>query len=50
MDSDEFETYKTTEDELTLYYISCMVETLLEQLLWLKVVVEEALKREEEKR
>ena len=48
MDSDELATYEPTEEDLALYYISYMVDTLLEQIQWLKAVIEEELDREAE--
>ena len=46
MDPDELATYEPTEEELALVYMSSMADTLLEQIRWLKEVIEAELDRE----
>ena len=42
---DEYITFEPTEEELTLYYLSDMLDTLIEQMMWLREVVEQEIKR-----
>jgi hypothetical protein len=44
-EDDEESEYQPSEAELSLSYISLMVETLIHQLIWLKVIVEEEIGR-----
>lgn len=45
LENDELPTFDPSDTELFLYTVSCMIDTMLEQLLWLKVVVDEELDR-----
>ena len=48
MDEDEIQAYEPEERELTLCYLLTVVDSILEQVRWLKVVIEEELERSAE--
>ena len=41
----EHQDYEPTETELTLYYLSSMLDTLISQLMWMREIVEQELDR-----
>ncbi len=44
-EGDELITCEPTETELTLYYLASVVDSLLEQLAWLKTIIDQEIGR-----